>query len=340
MAEPGHSEETPPQSASAASLPTKGLQVHVINLRSTQHDPGSSSNRKRTATVVPVQDREEHTPTLRRTPAGVTTATSASPVGVVVRASVPSASCGRQRRGSESTSTPRRPVRLTRPSASLGQSYGSMEELRNIEDTSRVLDQGSEASDHVAVGMQVEVLRQARPASLVSPREEDTQGGGGGGYTPSSRGRHTPSGRAYTPGEGHAPSSGASTTTTSQPPGGHPVQQQPSTLHTGSCLGQVLSNETATACSQGQLGIVRYIGTTRFARGEWIGVEMRRKGEGRNDGSVDGVRYFHTNTGRGLFVRRSSVRVVNKTETRRLYTAQTYMHSPVANAQAKRPLHY
>ena len=39
------------------------------------------------------------------------------------------------------------------------------------EDTSRVLDQGSEASDHVAVGMQVEVLRQARPASLVSPRE-------------------------------------------------------------------------------------------------------------------------------------------------------------------------
>ena len=38
-------------------------------------------------------------------------------------------------------------------------------------------------------------------------------------------------------------------------------------------------------------GTVRFVGVTQFATGEWIGVDLG-KPDGRNDGSVNDVRYF------------------------------------------------
>ncbi|XP_023809427.1 kinesin-like protein KIF13B isoform X1 [Oryzias latipes] len=49
-------------------------------------------------------------------------------------------------------------------------------------------------------------------------------------------------------------------------------------------------------------GAVRYIGTTHFAEGVWVGVELNTP-VGKNDGSVGGHRYFHCKAGYGVLVR-------------------------------------
>ncbi len=38
-------------------------------------------------------------------------------------------------------------------------------------------------------------------------------------------------------------------------------------------------------------GVVRFIGNTKFRAGTWIGVELENP-NGKNDGEVQGVRYF------------------------------------------------
>ncbi|KAL9555436.1 hypothetical protein MBANPS3_002346 [Mucor bainieri] len=49
-------------------------------------------------------------------------------------------------------------------------------------------------------------------------------------------------------------------------------------------------------------GIVRFIGTTAFKAGTWAGIELDTVGFGKNDGSVDGKRYFVCPPKTGLFI--------------------------------------
>ncbi|CAG2171594.1 unnamed protein product, partial [Oppiella nova] len=49
-------------------------------------------------------------------------------------------------------------------------------------------------------------------------------------------------------------------------------------------------------------GFIRYLGDTQFAPGKWAGVELDGE-EGKNDGSVAGVRYFECQPRYGVFVR-------------------------------------
>lgn len=49
-------------------------------------------------------------------------------------------------------------------------------------------------------------------------------------------------------------------------------------------------------------GTVQYIGRTEFAPGVWLGVELR-KPSGKNDGSVNGKRYFNCRPSYGIFVK-------------------------------------
>lgn len=49
-------------------------------------------------------------------------------------------------------------------------------------------------------------------------------------------------------------------------------------------------------------GIVRYIGAVEFARGAWVGIEYDEP-VGKNDGSVDGKRYFSCRMKYGGFVK-------------------------------------
>ena len=50
-----------------------------------------------------------------------------------------------------------------------------------------------------------------------------------------------------------------------------------------------------------KLGTLRFCGTTEFATGIWAGVELDTA-EGRNDGTVKGMRYFHCENNHGIFV--------------------------------------
>uniref|UniRef100_A0A8C4PW63 CAP-Gly domain-containing protein n=1 Tax=Eptatretus burgeri TaxID=7764 RepID=A0A8C4PW63_EPTBU len=53
-------------------------------------------------------------------------------------------------------------------------------------------------------------------------------------------------------------------------------------------------------------GILRYLGATQFAPGEWAGVELNEE-VGKNDGTVAGVRYFTCGALRGVFTRPSKL---------------------------------
>jgi len=54
-------------------------------------------------------------------------------------------------------------------------------------------------------------------------------------------------------------------------------------------------------------GIVRWIGETEFKPGiEWYGFELF-KGEGKNNGTVEGTTYFNCEMGKGVFVKRSAI---------------------------------
>ncbi|KAI8058130.1 CAP Gly-rich domain-containing protein [Syncephalis plumigaleata] len=46
-----------------------------------------------------------------------------------------------------------------------------------------------------------------------------------------------------------------------------------------------------------------------FAQDTWIGVELEST-VGRNDGSVNGIRYFTAEANRGLFVRSTNIQIV------------------------------
>ena len=59
---------------------------------------------------------------------------------------------------------------------------------------------------------------------------------------------------------------------------------------------------TASPGREAGLGTVRFFGLTIFRAGSWVGVELD-VAAGRNDGSVEGKRYFECASGYGIFVR-------------------------------------
>ena len=61
----------------------------------------------------------------------------------------------------------------------------------------------------------------------------------------------------------------------------------------------------------GRQGIVRFSGTTNFAPGEWIGLELDDN-SGKNDGSVQGQRYFQCAAGHGMFVRPAAATIIEQ----------------------------
>ncbi|KAI8974135.1 hypothetical protein BDB01DRAFT_807719 [Pilobolus umbonatus] len=54
-------------------------------------------------------------------------------------------------------------------------------------------------------------------------------------------------------------------------------------------------------------GVIRYVGSTHFKSGTWAGIELDTAGSGKNDGSVEGKRYFHCSSKSGIFIPVSKV---------------------------------
>ncbi|EPS33691.1 hypothetical protein PDE_08653 [Penicillium oxalicum 114-2] len=71
-------------------------------------------------------------------------------------------------------------------------------------------------------------------------------------------------------------------------------------------VGQDFSPGTVVVLTDGRQATVRFIGLTHFANGEWIGVELTEP-TGKNDGEVQGERYFQCEPGFGMFIRPTAI---------------------------------
>ena len=67
-------------------------------------------------------------------------------------------------------------------------------------------------------------------------------------------------------------------------------------------------------------GLVRFYGATSFSSGKWVGVELNEPG-GKNDGTVQGVKYFTCKPNHGMFIRPSQVKIISVPSVRS--TSQT-----------------
>ena len=64
---------------------------------------------------------------------------------------------------------------------------------------------------------------------------------------------------------------------------------------------------TVKTSSGEKTAVIRFMGMTSFASGEWVGVELDTA-EGKNSGCVNGLQYFHCKPNHGMFVRPHSVK--------------------------------
>lgn len=69
-------------------------------------------------------------------------------------------------------------------------------------------------------------------------------------------------------------------------------------------------------------GVVRFSGSTQFAVGKWIGVELYEP-NGKNDGSINGVAYFSCKLNYGVFVRQSQIKNIHGMETEPVVSRST-----------------
>lgn len=88
-------------------------------------------------------------------------------------------------------------------------------------------------------------------------------------------------------------------------------------------------------CSN-ELGTVRYIGPTDFGEGVWVGVELRTA-RGKNDGSVQGKRYFSCKPDHGLLVRPNKITARGISGSKLVLDTygQSVQDSPVTNGAVK-----
>ncbi|OUM69248.1 hypothetical protein PIROE2DRAFT_57604 [Piromyces sp. E2] len=69
-------------------------------------------------------------------------------------------------------------------------------------------------------------------------------------------------------------------------------------------------NSIVKVKSTGLEGILLFIGKTEFKDGIWYGIRLFNEGQGKNDGSVNGVYYFDCPPSSGVFVLRKNIELI------------------------------
>ncbi|RCI05266.1 hypothetical protein CU098_009430 [Rhizopus stolonifer] len=85
----------------------------------------------------------------------------------------------------------------------------------------------------------------------------------------------------------------------------------------------------ARALIQGKVGSIRFVGTTSFQTGKWIGIELDEP-QGKNSGVVQGKRYFDCKANHGVFVRPSQVKLLQDQDDDSDATSSSERSSPIA----------
>ncbi|KAF7723146.1 hypothetical protein EC973_002328 [Apophysomyces ossiformis] len=74
---------------------------------------------------------------------------------------------------------------------------------------------------------------------------------------------------------------------------------------------RLIVGQRVSVASLGIVGTLRFVGETKFKPDIWTGIELDLVGAGKNDGSVQGVRYFSCPAGTGIFVLASKVSAID-----------------------------
>jgi dynactin 1 len=81
-----------------------------------------------------------------------------------------------------------------------------------------------------------------------------------------------------------------------------------------SILKEELEVGTRVLVNNEQTGTIRYLGSTSFQTGKWVGVELDEP-NGKNSGVVQGKRYFDCKNDHGMFVRPTNVKIIVSFQT-------------------------
>lgn len=83
---------------------------------------------------------------------------------------------------------------------------------------------------------------------------------------------------------------------------------------------------------EGQVGRVRFVGHTHFAPGDWIGLVFD-EAVGKNDGAVQGQRYFECAPSHGMFVRPAVAEILDQPTPRPRRHAESRANGTVPNSR-------
>lgn len=82
----------------------------------------------------------------------------------------------------------------------------------------------------------------------------------------------------------------------------------------------------------GRTAVIEFVGNTHFAAGDWLGVVLE-DATGKNDGAVQGQRYFECGPGHGMFIRPTTAVILDQPTPRPNKRAQTKANGTPRNSR-------